>query len=56
MYELVNNDRVIGGINDKSTNAAIDFYSQFVKGKMHTANSRTQKCVSLQKIHPGMFK
>ena len=47
MYELVNNDRVIGGINDKSTNAAIDFYSQFVKGKMHATNSRTAEMCKL---------
>lgn len=47
MYELVNNDRVIGGINNKSTNAAIDFYSQFVTGKMHATNSRTAEMCKL---------
>ena len=35
MHELVYNDRVIGGIDKKSTNAAINFYKQFVKGKLH---------------------
>src|SRR5690606_1509775 len=32
MYELVHNDRVIGGVNDKSTEKALAFYAQFVKG------------------------
>src|SRR5690606_32303190 len=31
MYELVHNDRVIGGVNEDSTKKAIEFYSQFVK-------------------------
>ena len=31
MYELVHNDRVIGGINSKSTEKALSFYKQFIK-------------------------
>ena len=30
MYELVHNDRVIGGVNEVSTQKAINFYSNFV--------------------------
>ena len=47
MYELVENDRVIGGVNDKSTQKAINFYQQFVKGKLHPTNSRTAEMCKL---------
>jgi UDP-N-acetyl-D-mannosaminuronic acid dehydrogenase len=47
MYELVYNDRVIGGINEKSTKKAIDFYSQFVKGALHPTNARTAEMCKL---------
>src|SRR5665647_2863914 len=35
LYELENNDRVIGGLNPESSDKAIEFYAQFVKGKLH---------------------
>ena len=41
IYELEHNDRVIGGINEKSTQKAIEFYSKFVKGKLYPTNART---------------
>ncbi|NRD18531.1 UDP-N-acetyl-D-mannosamine dehydrogenase [Winogradskyella eckloniae] len=47
MYELVNNDRVIGGVNEASTNKAIDFYSQFIKGDLHKTNARTAEMCKL---------
>jgi len=47
MYELVNNDRVIGGINDKSTKKAVAFYGQYVKGKLHETNARTAEMCKL---------
>lgn len=47
IYELVHNDRVIGGINDTSTNKAIEFYSQFVKGTLHKTNARTAEMCKL---------
>ena len=47
MYELVNNDRVIGGVNEVSTQKAIAFYSQFVKGEMHPTNARTAEMCKL---------
>lgn len=47
MYELVHNDRVIGGINEASTQKAIEFYSQFVQGTLHATNSRTAEMCKL---------
>jgi UDP-N-acetyl-D-mannosaminuronic acid dehydrogenase len=47
MYELVNNDRVIGGINNKSTKKAVAFYDQYVKGKLHETNARTAEMCKL---------
>lgn len=47
MYELVKNDRVIGGINAESTQKAIDFYSLFVQGKLHATNARTAEMCKL---------
>src|SRR5690606_13528755 len=47
MYELVNNDRVIGGIDEKSTQKAFDFYSQHVKGALHRTNARTAEMCKL---------
>ncbi len=47
MFELVNNDRVIGGIDAKSTEAAIKFYSQYVQGELHPTNARTAEMCKL---------
>lgn len=47
IYELVHNDRVIGGIDEASTDKAIDFYSRFVKGQLHRTNSRTAEMCKL---------
>lgn len=47
MYELVHNDRVIGGINAESTVKAQAFYKQFVKGKLHATNARTAEMCKL---------
>ena len=47
MYELVHNDRVIGGINSASTEKAVAFYKQFFKGELHTTNARTAEMCKL---------
>ena len=47
IYELVHNDRVIGGLTPESTDKAIEFYSQFVKGDLHRTNSRTAEMCKL---------
>jgi UDP-N-acetyl-D-mannosaminuronic acid dehydrogenase len=47
LYELENNDRVIGGLNPESSDKAIEFYSHFVKGKLHKTNARTAEMCKL---------
>ncbi|SEF89333.1 UDP-N-acetyl-D-mannosamine dehydrogenase [Sphingobacterium lactis] len=47
MYELVHNDRVIGGVNEESTKKAMEFYGQFVKGELHPTNARTAEMCKL---------
>lgn len=47
IYELVHNDRVIGGMNEASTDKAIEFYSQFVQGKLHRTNCKTAEMCKL---------
>lgn len=47
IYELVHNDRVIGGVDEASTDKAIEFYSQFVTGKLHKTNSKTAEMCKL---------
>lgn len=47
IYELVHNDRVIGGIDEASTEKAVQFYSQFVKGDLHKTNSKTAEMCKL---------
>lgn len=47
MHELVYNDRVIGGVNIESTDKAIQFYKQFVKGELHRTNARTAEMCKL---------
>ena len=47
IYELVNNDRVIGGIDERSTKKSVKFYSRFVNGNLHSTNSRTAEMCKL---------
>lgn len=47
MYELVHNDRVIGGVDETSTQQACEFYRQFVKGELHRTNARTAEMCKL---------
>ena len=47
MHELVYNDRVIGGIDQKSTEKAMTFYKKFVKGNLHPTNARTAEMCKL---------
>lgn len=46
-FELINNDRVIGGINPESTVKAKEFYSKFVKGALHSTDCRTAEMCKL---------
>jgi UDP-N-acetyl-D-mannosaminuronic acid dehydrogenase len=47
IYELQQNDRVIGGIDEASTEAAVRFYSRFVNGNLHRTNSKTAEMCKL---------
>jgi UDP-N-acetyl-D-mannosaminuronic acid dehydrogenase len=47
LHELIHNDRVVGGINKKSTRVVVDFYKTFVKGKIYETNSETAEMCKL---------
>ena len=47
MVELLNNDRVIGGINEESTRKVKDFYKTFVKGEILETDSKTAEMCKL---------
>ncbi|MCK0191655.1 UDP-N-acetyl-D-mannosamine dehydrogenase [Arenibacter sp. F20364] len=47
MYELVHNDRVIGGVDQKSTDKAMAFYANYIKGELHSTNARTAEMCKL---------
>lgn len=47
MYELIDNDRIIGGINKVSAKKARDIYKIFVKGELLTTNARTAEMSKL---------
>ena len=47
IYELENNDRVIGGVNKESSDKAAEFYVTFVKGALHKTNARTAEMCKL---------
>ena len=47
MHELVKNDRVIGGVDEASTQKAISFYRKYVKGQLHGTNARTAEMCKL---------
>jgi UDP-N-acetyl-D-mannosaminuronic acid dehydrogenase len=47
LHEMVNNDRVIGGVDEKSTQLTADLYSSFVKGNLHLTTSTTAEMIKL---------
>lgn len=47
LVELVENDRIIGGVNEVSTNKAIEFYETFVRGEVLATDSRTAEMAKL---------
>lgn len=47
IHELINNDRVIGGIDLHSTEQAIEFYKTFVKGDLYPTDSKTAEMCKL---------
>jgi UDP-N-acetyl-D-mannosaminuronic acid dehydrogenase len=47
LHELVHNDRVIGGIDEASTEKAMDFYRLFVEGELDATHARTAEMCKL---------
>jgi UDP-N-acetyl-D-mannosaminuronic acid dehydrogenase len=47
LHEMVNNDRVIGGVDEKSTRITAELYSSFVKGNLHLTTSTTAEMIKL---------
>lgn len=47
LTELVENDRVVGGVGDGSTEVALEFYQSFVRGEVVGVDSRTAEMVKL---------
>ncbi|TRX70569.1 UDP-N-acetyl-D-mannosamine dehydrogenase [Carboxylicivirga sp. M1479] len=47
LEEMVVNDRAIGGVDDKATQKACEFYSLFVNGELHRTNARTAEMCKL---------
>lgn len=47
LHELVQNDRVIGGMTSKCSSAAVDLYQIFVEGKCVTTTARTAELCKL---------
>jgi UDP-N-acetyl-D-mannosaminuronic acid dehydrogenase len=47
LIELVENDRVVGGINEASTQVAVDFYEEFVRGDVLATTAKTAEMVKL---------
>lgn len=47
LVELINNDRVIGGMTPKCSQASVDLYKVFVKGECVVTNARTAEMCKL---------
>jgi UDP-N-acetyl-D-mannosaminuronic acid dehydrogenase len=47
MTELVENDRIVGGVTPAATRAVADFYRTFVRGEVLETNSRTAEMCKL---------
>lgn len=53
LIELVQNDRIVGGINPQSTEVAAAFYREFVSGEVLETNARTAE---LSKLTENSFR
>ena len=47
LQEIIENDRIVGGIDEASTQKAADFYRTFVRGAVITTTSRTAEMAKL---------
>lgn len=53
LIELIQNDRIVGGINEKSTEVAATFYKEFVSGAVLETNAKTAE---LSKLTENSFR
>ena len=47
IYELVQNDRVVGGLTESCSKAAVDFYNHFIEGNCMVTNAKTAEMTKL---------
>ncbi len=47
LIELVQNDRIVGGVDEKSTRAAAEFYRQFVSGEVFETSAKLAEMTKL---------
>lgn len=47
LFELIHNDRVVGGVDQASTQLTVEFYKTFVLGDVTATNARTAEAVKL---------
>lgn len=47
LQELISNDRIIGGMSEKSAQASVELYKTFLKGECITTNARTAEMCKL---------
>jgi UDP-N-acetyl-D-mannosaminuronic acid dehydrogenase len=47
LHEMVNNDRIIGGIDEKASELAKKLYVSFVKGRLYITSIRTAEMIKL---------
>lgn len=47
MIELIENDRIIGGVNEASTAKTVEFYNKFVEGEVLETDARTAEMAKL---------
>ncbi len=47
LIELVENDRIVGGVNSLATEKAVEFYNTFVRGEVLSTDSRTAEMAKL---------
>lgn len=47
LQELLDNDRIVGGVDEESTKAASSFYASFVRGTVHSTDARTAELCKL---------
>jgi UDP-N-acetyl-D-mannosaminuronic acid dehydrogenase len=47
LVELVENDRIVGGLSEQATEKAVEFYESFVRGEILATDSRTAEMAKL---------